>query len=205
VHISDGILSVPVITAGFGVTVIGTIYGLRHLRYEDIPRAAFISSVFFTASLIHVPAGLSSAHLILNGLVGLLAGFSAFPVILTGLVLQAFFFSWGGITTLGVNTMDMALPALLCGLLFRRWLCASVASPLKTAAIGFSAGAGAVFFSALMTAFMLYLSNGTHLTAAKIIFTAHLPVIFAEGLITASICLFLRKVKPDLLKMEMEK
>jgi cobalt/nickel transport system permease protein len=38
------------------------------------------------ASLIHVPIGPSNAHLILNGLVGLLLGWGAFPAILVALI-----------------------------------------------------------------------------------------------------------------------
>ena len=43
----------------------------------------------FVASLVHVPVGPSSMHLVLNGLLGLLLGWAAFPAILVGLLLQA--------------------------------------------------------------------------------------------------------------------
>ncbi len=79
-----------------------------------------LAAAFFVASLIHVPIGPSNVHLILNGIVGLLLGWAAFPAILIALVLQAMLFQYGGISTLGVNTIIMALPAVTCGLLLGR-------------------------------------------------------------------------------------
>ncbi|HIJ20834.1 MAG TPA: cobalt transporter CbiM, partial [Deltaproteobacteria bacterium] len=107
-HISEGILSGPVLISGVALAAAGTAIGLKKLDYERIPRAAILAASFFVASLIHVPVGPSSVHLILNGIVGLILGWGAFPVILVALVLQAIFFQFGGITTLGVNTMIMA-------------------------------------------------------------------------------------------------
>ena len=70
-------------------------------------QVGILSSAFFMASLIHVPIGPSSVHLLLNGIVGLLLGWGAFPAILVGLALQAMFFQFGGITVLGVNTLNV--------------------------------------------------------------------------------------------------
>ena len=54
----------------------------------------------------------SSAHLILNGLLGVVLGWAAFPVIFVALLLQAVLFQFGGFTVLGVNTATMGLGAL---------------------------------------------------------------------------------------------
>ena len=40
------------------------------------------------------------------------------PAIFVALILQAVFFGYGGITVLGVNTVVMAAPALVCSYLF---------------------------------------------------------------------------------------
>ena len=40
--------------------------------------AGLLGAAFFVASLIHVPIGFSSAHLILNGLLGVVLGWAAF-------------------------------------------------------------------------------------------------------------------------------
>jgi len=77
---------------------------------------------FFVASLIHIPIGPSSAHLVLNGLVGVLLGWAAFPSIFVGLVLQALVFQFGGLTTLGVNTFAMAMPGVVVYFAFKNLL-----------------------------------------------------------------------------------
>ena len=111
-HISEGALSPAMLGAGAALTVVGTAIGLRRLDYDRIMTVAILSSAFFVGSLIHVPIGLSSAHLILNGLLGAILGWAAFPAILTALLLQAVLFQFGGITVLGVNTFNVAGPAV---------------------------------------------------------------------------------------------
>jgi cobalt/nickel transport system permease protein len=118
-HISEGVLSAPVLVSGAALTVVGTAIGLKKLDYDRIPQVAMLAATFFVASLVHVPIGPSSVHLILNGLLGLLLGWIAFPAILVGLILQALLFQFGGFTTLGVNGIIMALPAVACHYLFR--------------------------------------------------------------------------------------
>ena len=119
-HISEGILSAPVLITGVSLTATAVGYGLKKMDYKQMPKVAILSSVFFVASLIHVPLGPSSVHLILNGVTGVLLGWSAFPAILVALALQGVLFQFGGITTLGVNTFNMALPAIICFYLFNR-------------------------------------------------------------------------------------
>jgi len=122
VHIAEGLLSGTVLGAGWAVTAAGTAAGLRRMTPEDVPRTATLASAFFVASLVHVPLGISSAHLILNGLMGVILGVRAFPAMLVALFLQAVLFQFGGLSTLGVNTADMALPAVLCAAAMRRWI-----------------------------------------------------------------------------------
>ena len=118
-HISEGLMSTPVLAAGAALTLGGLAVGLKTLKERDIPRASILSAVFFVASLIHVPIGPSSAHLVLNGLIVVIMGWASFPVIFMGLLLQGLLFNFGGVTTLGVNTFNMAAPAVVMGLLVR--------------------------------------------------------------------------------------
>jgi len=144
-HISEGILA-PVILAGGGaLTAAGTAVGLKSLDYEEIPSLGILSAAFFVASLIHVPIGPVSAHLVLNGMLGLFLGWKAFPAILVGAALQALLFQFGGITTLGVNTLNMALPAVICYYLFGWGVKSGTTQPVFLFS-AFAAGAFAVFF-----------------------------------------------------------
>lgn len=195
-HISEGVLSGPVLFSGAALAAAGTGIGLKNLDYDKIAEAGMISAAFFVASLIHVPIGPANAHLILNGLVGLLLGWGAFPAILAALVLQAVFFQFGGITTLGVNTIIMALPAVVCYLVFGRL----VHKNSGTAAIsGFSGGFLAVLLSGLLVAMSLIFTDENFLKVSGIILAAHLPVMIIEGIVTAMCVTFLRKVKPEML------
>ena len=118
-HISEGVLSGPVLITGAVLAAGGVAAGLRRMEPDRVPAVALLSSAFFVGSLIHVPVGPVSMHLVLNGLAGLVLGWMAFPALLVGLALQAVLFQFGGLTTLGINTLNMALPAVVVSYLFR--------------------------------------------------------------------------------------
>jgi ABC-type Co2+ transport system permease subunit len=111
-HISEGVLSPPVLAAGWALAAGGLALGLKKTKTEALPRTALISAVLFLASLVHVPVGPSSIHLTLLGLAGVLLGWSAVPALFVALLLQALLFQFGGILSLGVNTAIMGTAAL---------------------------------------------------------------------------------------------
>ncbi len=195
-HISEGVLSGPVLVSGAALAAVGTAIGLKKLDYDHIAQAGILSAAFFVASLIHVPIGPSNAHLILNGLVGLLLGWAAFPVILVALVLQAMLFQFGGITALGVNTIIMALPAVICYLAFSPFL--HKHSKLALLA-SFACGFLSVFLSAIILGLALLFTEENFLEVAAIAVAAHIPVMIVEGMITAICVAFIRKVQPSML------
>ena len=195
-HISEGVLSGPVLVTGAVLAAVGTGIGLKKLDYDQIVKAGMLSATFFVASLIHIPIGPANAHLILNGLLGLLLGWGAFPVILVALILQFSFFQFGGITTLGVNTTILALPAVCCYLVLRRFLHASTRIAMVAA---FACGFLAVLLSGLLLSLFLFFTEKNFIEISIIILVAHLPVMFIEGIITATSVAFLGKVRPELL------
>ncbi len=195
-HIADGILSWPVLGAGAALSAGGVAWGLSRLRVEDLPKTACVSAAFFVASLIHVPLGPSSAHLLLCGLAGILLGQAVFPALFVALLLQALLFQFGGFLTLGINTFDMAFPALLLGILLRRPL-AAAESRSAVLALGFSAGAGGVLLAAATAASALALSGRDFRVAGALLLLGHLPVALVEGVATAFITLSLKKIRPE--------
>ena len=195
-HISEGVLSGPVLISSAALAAVGTGIGLKKLDYDHIAKAGMLSAAFFVASLIHVPIGPSNAHLILNGLVGILLGWAAVPAILVALVLHGVFFQFGGITTLGINTIIMALPAVFCYLIFRRLIHKSS----RTAAIAaFSTGLLSVLLSGVIVGLALIFTEENFLEVSGLIIAAHIPVMIIEGIITAACVAFLRKVRPEML------
>jgi cobalt/nickel transport system permease protein len=195
-HISEGVLSGPVLISGAVLAAAGTAVGLKRLDYDRIPQAGILAAAFFVASLVHVPIGPSSVHLILNGIVGLLLGWAAFPAILVSLALQALFFQFGGITTLGVNTLIMATPAVSCYYVFMILTRKREALAIPAA---FACGFLSILLSALLAGAALYFTEERFLTTSGLLIAAHLPVMIIEGTITAFCVGFLKKVHPALL------
>ncbi len=201
-HILEGVLSgtaqgQAMLVAGAALTAAGTAIGLRRLDYERVPQVAVLSAAFFAASLVQVPFGPTTEHLVLSGLLGLVLGWAAFPAILVALFLQAVFFSFGGLTTLGLNTLIMAAPAVVCYALCHRL----VRSRRETVvyAAGFAAGATAILLAGLLNAGALLAAGEAFATVARLVAMLHLPLALLEGLVTGSVVVLLRKVRPELL------
>lgn len=196
-HIPDGVVTAPVLIAGAVASAAGIALGLRALTPERMPKVAVLSAVFFVASLIHLPAGPASVHLILNGLMGAVLGVAAFPAIVVALLLQAVLFGFGGLVVLGVNVMNMGVPALLAGWAFRiLW---RPGQPRRTAILGAACGGGAVALTALMVSVSLGLSGREFLPAAKLVALTALPVMVVEAAFTAAALGLIARVKPELL------
>ncbi len=208
VHISDGILSLPVLAAGWAITValIGVALWWSKKEgnlEEEIPKLSVMTAAFFVASLIHIPVGPTSAHFILNGLVGVILGIFAFPAIFIGIVLQALLFQHGGITTIGINTVNMGISALIAYGIFK-WgskVCRSIkGKDISIWIFGALAGGAGVFLAVIFTAFSLILSSKEAFFAIAIALAiAHIPIIVIEAIVTGSIVVFLMRVKPELI------
>ena len=157
-HISEGVLAPSLLLAGGALTLGGLARGLKDIQEDNLPRAAILAAVFFTASLIHVNIGPASTHLVLSGLIGLMLGWAAFPVIFIGLLLQGILFQFGGLTTLGINTFNMAAPAVMLALAGRR-LIGGPSRPLALAA-GLVCGGGSILISSLLVGVTMFCVQG---------------------------------------------
>lgn len=195
-HISEGVLSGPVLASGFAIAAAGTAFGFRKMDFDRIPQAGMLSAAFFVASLIHVPIGPSNVHLILNGIVGLLLGWAAFPAIFVALLLQGMIFQFGGLTTLGVNTVIMALPCVVCYHLFIPFVRGSGKAAMPCA---FACGFLSVMLSALVMSSSLIFTEENFMEVAGMVVVAHLPVMVIEGIVTAFCVAFLKKVQPEMI------
>lgn len=195
-HIVDGALSAPVLVVGSALAIVGIGIGLRQMPMEKIPAAGVLSATFFVASLVHVPIGPSSVHLIVNGLAGLVLGWAAFPALFVGLLLQAVFFGFGGLTVLGVNTLNIALPAVIVYYICRHGIISS--SPRVAALWGAFGAALAIALTTVLVGLTLALSGEEFVLAAKLVFFAHIPVMAIEAMLTGAAVFLVRRVKPDL-------
>jgi len=199
-HIVDGALAEPVLIAGAVASVGGLALGLKSLSTEKIPAAGILSATFFVASLIHVPIGPSSVHLIMNGIAGILMGWAAFPVLFVGLLLQAVFFGFGGLTVLGVNTFNIAFPAVLVYYICRRG-CAGT-NPKIQALWGALGGGLAIAFTTVCVGIALAFSGDEFIPAAKLVFVAHIPVMAIEAALAGSATYLAARVSPELFTLK---
>lgn len=180
-HITDGVLPaevlIPASVAG-GALLIAS---LKSIQESDLAKVALFSALFFVAGFLHVPIGVTSAHLVLGGIVGLALGLGAFSAIFVALFLQALLFGFGGLSVLLVNTLVMGLPAYLCAIFVRPLL----ASKKLNWWGYFIAGGGSVLGSVSLLCALLYLASPSLAPACMAVFVAHLPLALAEGIISA--------------------
>lgn len=195
-HIADGVLPVSVAAGGYVLTLAGVGLSLRQVDSRDLPKIAVVTSAFFVASLIHVPLGPTSVHLILPGIVGALLGPAAFLSITVGLFLQCLLFQFGGITALGANALMMGLPAVLAGFFFQRFRGTTRTSNALTGGLVSASG---VVLAACLLAALLATGGQSFFGVAKMAVVAHIPVIVIEGIMGGIVISFLYRVKPELL------
>ncbi|HIP29442.1 MAG TPA: cobalt transporter CbiM [Sulfurospirillum arcachonense] len=195
-HISEGVLNPEILIGGVVVSLAFTTYALKKLKNEEIPLVAVFSALFFLASFIHVPAGPVSIHLILNGIIGAILGVRAFIAIFIALLLQGVLFGYGGISTLGINTLNLALPSLLGWYILSLHVKSISLKKVQYFLVGFTS----VFVSALFLSITLALNGESFIDAAKVAFLAHIPVMLIEGVITMFALMFLDRVYPQIFK-----
>ncbi|RMH66966.1 MAG: cobalt transporter CbiM [Cyanobacteria bacterium J003] len=208
-HIPDGL--VPPLWCGLGYAVSGGLLwgACRRLQRATVdtlaivPRLALLTAAFFTASAVYIPVPPASVHPLFLGSLGVLLGEGAMIAVVVGLFLQAVMFGHGGLTTLGLNALIMGIPALLAAAVFRGvW---HRCPPRGRSLLGFLLGSGAVLLAVFLFSAVVVLSLPATLDqqrewlAITAIVIAHLPLAILEGVVTASLLVFLAKVKPEFL------
>ena len=197
-HISEGVLSGEVLISCWAGTCAGIAVGLKKTDTKKIVRVAFLSSVFFLASLVNIRIGASSTHLSFLAPMGLILGPVVFPAVFTALLLQGVLFHFGGVLVLGANTFTMAFSALMTYIIFGRAIRESK-KIFQAMTFAFIAGAFAVILSASLVGALLGLTDKNFLTAVKILLAAHVPLALIEGAVTSFLISWLKKNSPEFL------
>ena len=120
VHLSDGALSAAWLAAGFAGAAAMLAGAMWKVREDEVPRIGVLTAAFFVASSVHIKLAVlpTSVHLILNGLVGVVLGRRAPLAVVVGITLQYLLLQHGGLTTVGINTCIVGVPALAVGALY---------------------------------------------------------------------------------------
>ena len=199
-HLSEGVLHTPVLLAGVALAGVGVAIGLRRLESDRLPLTALFAAAFFVAGTIHVPMGIGSVHLILNGMAGLFLGWAVFPAFLIALLLQVLFFSFGGFAVLGVNLCVMALPAVAVHYVLRGYLKPDMGAMAKLIT-GLGAGIIGVGGAGALASLVLALDGGKHYQdLIALLLLSHLPVFVLDGMISYGVISLLSKMYPSALQ-----
>ena len=227
-HIPDGILPAQVSAVGYAIAAPLIGYSLRRIERQShqhpagvaqtIPKAALLTATFFVASSLYLPCPppLGTVHFLMNGLLGAVLGYYAIPAIVIGLLFQALLLGHGGLTTLGLNTLLLGIPALLAYHLFqgRHWFVSKVrfrkAIPLQMVygvfggLAGFIGvmGAALLFFALVIWTIPADMNAATEQAAISLMTLINVPLAVLEGIFTASFVVFIFRTKPELLEVD---
>ena len=202
VHISDGILAPWLWGSGWVITAAILAYTLKKMKIDDVPKLSVITAAVFVASLIHFQAGPTSVHLVLSGFAGVTLGILAYPCIFIALVMQAFLFQHGGVTTIGINTVNMGVPALISFFIFKAGMKLNIGISKNEILFGAIAGGTAVALAVLLLAVELLVTGEELAEVTTVVVLAHIPVILVEAIFTGVIVGFFATVKPEMLSIK---
>ena len=193
---------------------------------EKVPQVAVVTAALFVACIFKIPAGPlpTTLHLMLAGFAGILLGPLAFVCIFISLLLQAMLIQFGGVTVLGVNTLLMGVPAIVGWILFKYLsktklpfaisgaFTSVIAVTITTILLGivfYISGIDLASLSAMLdlvsgipvlSTIADLLKTYPALLTFLMIFLMNIPLMIAEGIISAFMLPFIEKVKPEMLE-----
>lgn len=198
-HISEGILKAEIIIPAAVAAGIWVAYLLYRLNFKDIPKIACMSAIFFVASFIHIPLGPTAIHLVLGGLVGAFLGVNAIIAIFVGLLLQALFFGYGGISVLGVNLLMIAVPTIFARYFVKLSFKEQKYQKIYRYICWFLVGFIPLLCSSLILSGVLVLNGKEFLAISGLALAANFPLMIVEGIISLFAISFIYRVNKELL------
>ncbi len=165
-HIADGVLTPEITAVITAVSAIAFYKAIKTIKEEEIALAAVASAMFFIASFIHIPFGVTQIHLILLGVIGIFLGIRSFISVLIALILQALLLGYGGVVSIGVNLFIMAAPAVIVYHINKTEIFQKINEKIRFFLIGFLGA----FFATLFLVAILYFSKAEYEWAAYSIF-----------------------------------
>lgn len=210
-HIPDGFLDLSICLIMYLATAIFWVFAFRRtkeaLTDEQVPLMAMLTAMFFAAQMMNYPIiGGTTAHLLGGPILALTLGPYAGLISMTIILLiQAFFFGDGGITTFGANVWNMGVVGVFVSYSVFL-LVAKIIKNDRGMLIGAFLGAFLGDWSAAIFAGLeLGLSTLSFPYTVQIAVTAmglhHSFIGIGEGIITVAIISILLKTRPDLLQL----
>ncbi|MGH3342522.1 MAG: energy-coupling factor ABC transporter permease, partial [Carbonactinosporaceae bacterium] len=194
-HVPDGFIDAPTSVATGAVAATAIAVCLRAARRElderTAPLAGLVAAYIFAVQMLNFPIGAGTSGHLLGGalaavLVGPVMGMLCVSVVL---VVQAVFFADGGLTALGVNTVDMALVSVLVAYAVFRVLVGVLPRGRRSIVAASAAAAFVSVPAAAMTFVGIYALGGTADVPLAAVMAAmggvHLLIGVGEAAITA--------------------
>jgi cobalt/nickel transport system permease protein len=208
-HIPDGYLTPYVFIPAFIITIIFWAIYLKKVKLTEkqVPIMGLLTALFFAAMMMNWPVvGGTTAHLLGGASMGLILGPFAGGISVTIiLVLQAFLFGDGGLTTLGANVLNMGIIGVLVP-------CAIFLVLNKLVGAKGNKLYAVIFVSAFAGDLLAAVAAGTELGLSQPVFQYGLNVAIpamalnhsiigvGEGIITMILVGTLLKLRPDVLQ-----
>lgn len=203
-HIFDGILSIYFLLFGWVISILilyyiinNFIYNKSNLLINLIPKISLFTATFFVVSLISIPIGFTSIHLMFIGPISIILGPVSYISIFISLILQSIFLHSGGLLSLGINSFIMGGASVLNYYLYtilRKYLYFSYAGC-------FSTFISLIFFT-IIHYLILYINGNFYNLNFKYFIQLHaIPMIVTviiESIITVFILKFLYNIKSNL-------
>lgn len=209
-HIPDGFITLYISIPAFVITIIVWAICFKKIKLSEqqVPMMGLLTALFFAAMFANFPViGGTTAHLLGGAAIGLILGpFAGCISVTIILVLQAFLFADGGITTLGANILNMGIIGVFipCAI----FLLANKTFKLKPGPSLFAT----IFISAFAGDLLAALSAGTELGLSSSLFhygvgfvlpamaINHSIIGVAEGVVSVILIATLLKLRPDVLE-----
>ena len=209
-HIPDGLIPFPQYIIYWLLIIVPLYLSLRWARHEmdemKTPLLAVLAAGIFAIQAVNLPIGMgTSGHMVGAVLAAIILGspYAGLLLLTLVLVVQAFVFYDGGITTLGANIFNMGLVSCWSGYYTYRWL----EGRLGTLSASFAGAWLGLVLSSITATMQIYLGGAFPLVEALVVMvTFHAIIgIIGEGFITATVVKFILSSRPDIMNLEQRK
>lgn len=211
-HMADALLSPGVGAAAWAASAGLLAYSAKKIRAQDderiVPLMGVLGAFVFAAQMVNfaIPGTGSSGHIGGGLLLAILLGpYAAFTVLASVLTVQALLFADGGLLALGANIFNLGFfPCFVAYPLIFRPLVGANPSEKRLFVATVAAAVFGLQLGSLGVVLETWASGISSLPLASFLALMqpiHLAIGVGEGLATAGLVVFLRKMRPDLVNL----
>ncbi|MFH0966530.1 MAG: cobalt transporter CbiM [Methanobacteriota archaeon] len=202
-HIPDAFIPIPQAAVYWIIALIFLALAIRWAKNEmnedKIPLVAVLAAGIFALQSFNLPVTMgTSGHLVGGALAAIVLGspFAAVFILTLVLIIQAFVFGDGGVTTMGANIINMGVIGGFVGYYSFQGIKGITKNPLVSAGI---AAWLACLIPSLACAIEMFIAGTFPLVPGLMAMGIyHAAIGIIEGIVTALVIYLLAKARPDL-------